>query len=211
MTVFYRKYKSYKEYLEHQASKLDILLKKRKSKWNKCVRSECFDQRVRKFINIFEKYILYMKEGKVLCLGARNGAEVKALRKLGFKDAIGIDLNPGKSNRYVIKGDFHDMPFEDNSFDNVFTNSLDHIFDIDKLSKEIHRVLIPSGILILEIAHFLDFEEKNRLSELSDSKLYESFCCDNFKDIKNAFNDMSIVAKWNKNNERMIIILKNKK
>ena len=135
MAIFYREYEDYDAYLKHQAVKLSKMLKKKKRQVVLSSRVE----RSKKFQKIFKAYVPYMIDGKVLCLGARNGAEVMALRDMGFEDSIGIDLNPGNDNPYVIKGDFHNMDFEDNSFHNVFTNALDHIFDIRKLSKEISR------------------------------------------------------------------------
>jgi SAM-dependent methyltransferase len=212
MTIFYRKYSNYIDYLNHQASKMDKLLKKKYKFAQRAqrVRPEYFDQRVKKFLSHFKMYSSDMKPGKILCLGARNGAEVKAFRKMGFKNSIGIDLNPGKNNEYVIKGDFHNMEFKDNTFENVFTNSLDHIFDIRKLSKEINRILVPSGILILEISHFLDFKEKNRQEDLNNKKKYESFCCDNFDDIKEGFEEMEIVRKGEFKEKKLFVILKNK-
>jgi len=208
MTIFYREYDNYKEYLAHQASKLDVLLKK-KNKWTQCVRPECFDKRVRKFTKNLKRYLPYLIEGNVLCLGARNGAEVKAFRRLGVKEAIGIDLNPGEDNKYVIHGDFHNMEFEDNSFQNVFTNSLDHILDIRKLSKEIHRILVPSGRIVLEISHFLDFEEENRQEDLKKENKYESFCCDNFRDIEDGFKEMKVIRKKEVAARRLMVVLEN--
>src|SRR5207302_10695829 len=64
--------------------------------------------------------------------------------------AIGIDLNPGKENRYVVHGDFHDLQYAPNSIDVVYTNSLDHAFDIDRIATEILKVLKPDGLLIVE-------------------------------------------------------------
>ena len=89
-------------------------------------------------------------ENNVLCLAARLGTEVKAFLDLGCF-AVGLDLNPGKDNKYVVTGDFHDIQFPDHSVDIVFCNSLDHAFDIHKLMTEIRRVLKPQGKLILEI------------------------------------------------------------
>ena len=85
-----------------------------------------------------------------LCLAARLGTEVKSFIDLGCF-AVGIDLNPGKENKYVVVGDFHDLQFADKSVDVVFSNSLDHAFDFTKLIKEIKRVLSPDGFLILEL------------------------------------------------------------
>jgi SAM-dependent methyltransferase len=85
----------------------------------------------------------------VLCLAARLGTEVKAFLDLGCF-AVGIDLNPGPENRYVLHGDFHDLQFATASADVVFTNSLDHVYSLDRLLGEIARVLKPGGLLIVE-------------------------------------------------------------
>lgn len=92
------------------------------------------------------------KGSNVLCLGARQGTEVKAFLDLGCF-AVGIDLCPGKENKFVLFGDFHDLQFPAESADVIFTNSLDHLFDAKKLLDEITRVLKPGGILIIEAIH----------------------------------------------------------
>ena len=43
---------------------------------------------------------------------ARPGTEVEALMGLGYF-AVGIDLDPGADNRYVLPGDFHNIIFAD--------------------------------------------------------------------------------------------------
>jgi len=208
MTLYYRKYDSYKEYVKHQSSKLDKMLKK-KNKSTQKVRPECFFKRVRYFQSNLEKFCPYMVEGKLLCLGARTGAEVKAFMRLGFKDSIGIDLNPGKDNPYVIKGDFHNMPFKDSSFNNVFTNSLDHIFDIRKLSREVNRVLVNGGKLIMEISHFLDFNREGRKKQLESGKIYESFCFDDFKDIENGFKEFKLKHTEEFQGKKIMVVFEN--
>jgi SAM-dependent methyltransferase len=85
----------------------------------------------------------------VLCLAARLGTEVKAFADLGCF-AIGIDLNPGPHNQYVVHGDFHQLQFPDASADVVFTNSLDHCFDARRVLDEVRRVLKPEGRFIVE-------------------------------------------------------------
>ena len=87
----------------------------------------------------------------VLCLAARIGTEVKSFLDLGCF-AVGIDLNPGPENRYVLHGDFHDLQFASGSVDLVFTNSLDHAFSVDRLIAESARVLKPDGLLLLEVS-----------------------------------------------------------
>jgi len=137
-----KKYKSYAEYIEHQKSKLKSiyphLIQEYDPKYRKALRERLKKQNI-------------IKPGmKVLCLAARMGTEVKSFLDLGCF-AIGIDLNPGKENKYVVYGDFHNLQFPDHNVDAIFTNSLDHALDFDKIIKEIKRVLKPRGFLILEI------------------------------------------------------------
>ena len=83
MTVHKREYKDYNEYLNKQSAKLNYLLSK-KNYWSQRVRPECFHKTRRKFIKRLKKISKYIKGNRVLCLGARTGAEVSAFRKLGF-------------------------------------------------------------------------------------------------------------------------------
>ena len=106
--------------------------------------------RRRKFQRIFEKAKIDLTPGKILCLGARTGCEVIGARNAGFKDSMGIELHP--IGDIVIKGDWHNIPFPDESFENTFSNSIDHCYDIAKLVKEIHRVLKPKGRVYLMLS-----------------------------------------------------------
>ncbi len=64
--------------------------------------------------------------------------------------AIGIDLNPGAGNPWVLTGDFHELLFRDDIVDVVFTNSVDHALDVGRMANEARRVLTPSGQFIVE-------------------------------------------------------------
>lgn len=88
---------------------------------------------------------------RVLCLAARMGGEVRAFTQLGAL-AVGVDLYPGKDNKYVLTGDFHHLQFASHTFDIVFTNSMDHAFDLGAVAREVCRVLVPGGQFYLEIA-----------------------------------------------------------
>jgi SAM-dependent methyltransferase len=66
--------------------------------------------------------------------------------------AVGIDLEPGDGREYVLKGDFHRTVFPDQSVDHVFTNSLDHAFDLDFVLAEVARVLKTDGRFVVEVA-----------------------------------------------------------
>lgn len=147
-----RTYRSYDEYLDHQASKLE--------------------QRAAFVHGSSEKRYRHMRErfgeiaaaaqlsGTALCLGARLGEEVRAFRNLGLV-AIGIDLNPGEQNPYCIYGDFHHLQFPDNVFDLVYSNTLDHVLDLDKFMKEAVRVTKPTGSIYFDLSG--GFEETGAL------------------------------------------------
>lgn len=135
-----RRYESYDDYVRHQASKLAGVAERLRETeaWD-------FDQ----FLERFTACRPLAEMRNVLCLGARLGTEVRALHRLGHF-AVGIDLNPGDENPYVLPGDFHALVFPDASVDAVFTNALDHVFDLERMIGETRRVLRPGGILLAE-------------------------------------------------------------
>jgi len=85
----------------------------------------------------------------VICLGARGGAEVRAFLSLGCV-AVGVDLNPGEANSYVLPGDFHYLAYGHGTVATVFTNALDHCYELDRVLAEVHRVLMPDGTFLVE-------------------------------------------------------------
>ena len=142
-----RRYESYDQYVEHQASKLDKVIDRLQ---------ENQDEVLREFLERFRACSQLRDVGSVLCLGARLGTEVQALHLLGHF-AVGIDLNPGPDNPYVLPGDFHKLVFADDSVDGVYTNTLDHVFDLEKFMSEVRRVLRPGGKFLAEFE--VGFEE----------------------------------------------------
>ncbi len=86
---------------------------------------------------------------RVLCLGARLGGEVAAFRDLGAF-AVGVDLNPGRDNPWVMFGDFQHLQFPDGVVDVAYSNSLDHAFDLSRMLAEVWRVLTADGRLVVE-------------------------------------------------------------
>lgn len=133
-----RGYDSYEAYLEHQKAKLETHDFGRYD--------EEFRATLRERLSALE---IDWPGRSVLCLAARIGTEVKAFLDLGAF-AVGIDLNPGADNRYVVHGDFHDLQFAPGSIDVVYTNSLDHAFDIDRIAREVLKVLKPDGVFLVE-------------------------------------------------------------
>ncbi len=136
-----RRYPDYETYIEHQKTKFSALRSK-----SILGHDERFH---RALCERLAELPLELQGRGVLCLAARQGSEVRAFIDQGAF-AVGIDLNPGRSNSYVVTGDFHDLQFADESVDLVYTNSLDHAFDLQKILAEVKRVLKPDGGLIVE-------------------------------------------------------------
>ena len=135
-------YKTYKDYLLHQAAKTTDPY--RREKWL----GKEWDIKLDGFKKIFiEKEELLKECRNVLCVGARTGQEVVALKDLGYH-AVGIDLIPCAP--HVIHGDMHNLEFENNSFDCVFSNVFDHSLHPEKKCSEIERVLSPDGVIIMQ-------------------------------------------------------------
>lgn len=145
--ISFRRYSSYDEYIAHQASKLKIVSDRLAEN------EELFYQ---EFISRLGSCGPLKDKKSVLCLAARVGTEVRALISLGHF-AVGIDLEPGSANAYVLPGDFHKLVFADNSIDAVYCNSLDHVFDLARVVSEVRRVLLPGGIFVADL--FAGYEE----------------------------------------------------
>jgi len=183
MESFKKQYGDYQEYVNHQKGKLD-----KENYW-----IEGFDENYSKILKerLLDDFVFCdLKKGNVLCLGARLGGEVRAFISRGCF-AVGIDLNPGKNNRNVLQGDFHDIQFPNKSVDIIFSNSLDHSFDFEKVVGEIKRVLNKGGFLILEIA--------KGYKEGTNTGPYEAFHWAKTKDMINFIEDQgfTLIRKEN--------------
>lgn len=133
-----RAYEGYEEYVRHQAAKLDTLQLKG------------YDSRYRRKLRFrLEGDGVEWRGQSVLCLGARIGTEVKAFVDEGAF-AIGLDLNPGPGNRFVVVGDFHEIQYADACVDAIFSNSLDHSRELSSMLCEVGRVLKEGGLFIVE-------------------------------------------------------------
>lgn len=143
----YRDYSSYEEYVSHQSQKFSEILKMQGGVSNRIILwyRKTFYDRFR-----YLPFIL-KKDAKILCLGARQGTEVEVLRDIGYKNSIGLDLNPGPDNPYVEKGDFMNLAYLDDSIDMVYSNCVDHAYDLSKFFQEHARVLKPGGYAIYDI------------------------------------------------------------
>jgi len=139
-----KEYENREEYKEHQISKTSQP-KLRKRLKGKAEKREAI------FKHNFEFAAQYgcIKEGqRALCMGARLGEEVRVLKDMGV-DALGIDLVPYGED--VIEMDFTDLEFQGETFDIVYSNSLDHTDDMDTFLEEAFRVLKHKGFIIFDI------------------------------------------------------------
>ncbi|MFM6113613.1 MAG: class I SAM-dependent methyltransferase [Sphaerospermopsis kisseleviana] len=133
---------SYDQYIKLQKSKLEYLdLSSHEKKFRTSLRQRLSELHSQDYIKPSNR--------TALCLGARLGAEVAAFRDLGYF-AVGVDLNPGNNNPYVMYGDFHKLEFSDNSVDVIYSNSLDHCYELKLILSEIKRLLKNDGYLIIE-------------------------------------------------------------
>ncbi|CAO2829389.1 unnamed protein product [Amaranthus hypochondriacus] len=140
-------YTSYESYIQKQLNK--TLNPKLRHIWT----TRDWDRKIRVFSIFFTQLkssSLLSNSSKALCIGARVGQEVEALRRVGVSDSIGIDLVPCPP--LVIHGDFHHQPFPDDSFDFEFSNVFDHALYPEKFVGEIERTLKPGGVCVLHVA-----------------------------------------------------------
>ena len=144
----YRDYENYEEYLTHQKQKLDEMLKLNGGFTNQVIAS--YRQKFYSRFKVLPQYL--SKSACIICAGARQGTEVEVLQDLGFKNAYGIDLNPGPDNQWVRPGDFMKLENADNSVDMIYSNCLDHAFDLDAMFQEHARVLKPDGFVLYDIS-----------------------------------------------------------
>ena len=190
----FNRHSSYEDYVKKQIEK--TLDPKRISRWKGVEQQTKIDG----FESLFkrnEEYITNKK--KALCLGSRTGQEVFVLRKLGM-EAIGIDLV--EFPPYTIKGDIHNLFYEDGIFDLVFTNILDHSLYLQKFISEMERVSTKGGIIILNIQENMTFDDYSE-NIINDSKpiieLFKNSSLLKSRKIKNTFDGMNRELIFEKN------------
>lgn len=137
-------YKSYDFYIQRQLNK--TLNPRLRTIWM----TRDWDRKIKVFSRFFQdlkRQGLLSNDSKCLCVGARVGQEVEALKRVGVTDSVGMDLVPYPP--LVVKGDFHHQPFDDETFDFEFSNVFDHALYPEKFVGEIERTLRPGGLCVL--------------------------------------------------------------
>ncbi|KAB2090758.1 hypothetical protein ES319_A03G143400v1 [Gossypium barbadense] len=140
-------YTSYDAYIQRQLNK--TLNPKLRKIWM----TRDWDRKIHvlsNFLRELQLQNLLSNSSKSLCIGARVGQEVEALKRVGVSDSVGIDLVP--SPPLVLKGDFHNQPFDNETFDFEFSNVFDHALYPRKFVGEIERTLKPDGVCVLHVA-----------------------------------------------------------
>lgn len=185
--IYHRRYRSYNDYIYMQGYK---------ARNHKEYLLSSNNKREKDFIMYFERFRKYMADGKILCLGARTGCEVRAAIKYGFHNSFGIDIHPLCGS--VIKADWHYLPFGDSTFENIFTNSLDHCLYFMRLASEIKRVLVPFGVFVFETHSNYAFDSRIPGDEVNNLELHNrhplnSMFWDSIDDVIKVFIELGFV------------------
>lgn len=96
------------------------------------------------------------KAGRVLDVGCLDGTIGALFMEMG-NDVYGVDASEPAIAKALergikaVRGNVEErFPFDNEMFDAVFAGEIvEHIFDIDMMLSEIHRVLKPNGILVV--------------------------------------------------------------
>ncbi|MBF0327727.1 MAG: class I SAM-dependent methyltransferase [Nitrospirae bacterium] len=99
----------------------------------------------------------------VLDIGAYASEILCILKRIGYADLTGIDLNPNivrmpyaDNIRYIVSNFMH-TPFEDSSFAAITSISvIEHGFNAQALLAEISRLLQPGGFFIASVDYWPD-------------------------------------------------------
>lgn len=94
---------------------------------------------------------------KFLDLGCGDGSFLEYLKKETQFQLVGVDSSKlqikkcNSKNLKVIRADIEiDLPFEDNSFDIVYSGEvIEHLYNPDFFLQEVKRILKPKGYLLL--------------------------------------------------------------
>ena len=143
-----REYASYDQYVEHQGLKYSVMLERTGGNPTRAL----VVYRTKFWLRFRRLGKLLPKDATIVCAGARDGTEVEVWRDLGYTKAVGYDLNPGPGNSLVREGDFNHLPLGDASVDAVYSNCVDHAFDLDMMFTEARRILKPGGFFLYDIS-----------------------------------------------------------
>lgn len=126
----------------------------KESAW--ATKDEQYQKLLKDSINYLACKLVNNPDLKILDLGCGDGFGISVFKSHGFNNVIGIDIHPEKIKlaqklgHNAFEGDIHELPFDDEEFDVVFTShTLEHSYDIKKVIKEIKRVIRKNGCLFI--------------------------------------------------------------
>tara|TARA_Y100000768_G_scaffold388122_1_gene382321 strand:+ start:2440 stop:3087 length:648 start_codon:yes stop_codon:yes gene_type:complete len=190
----FNRHKTYEDYINKQLEK--TLDPNRIKKW----RGKEWQTKVDGFRHLFKRNKEFLQNKKnSICLGARTGQEVFVLRELGL-DSIGIDLV--EFPPYTVKGDIHNLEFDNEKFDLIFTNILDHSLYLEKFISEMERVCMKNGIIILNSQENMpgdDYSENVINDPETIINLFKNSTLIKNRKIKNTFDSMNRELVFRKN------------
>lgn len=112
-------------------------------------RSSPLQKRTQIFVDQIDQMVKFAGKD-VLCIGSRNAEELQYIVSKQANSAIGIDLH--SNNDLVMVMDMHNMTFEDNRFDLIYSShSLEHSFDPRSVVTEISRVAREGAVVAIEV------------------------------------------------------------
>jgi len=125
------------------------------------------------FGNRFKEFLTQQQHGKVLDIGCATGTFLTVAQENGW-EAVGIDMSEWAYN-YLRKGGFNSIyqctleeaEFPDEYFNAVhLSHILEHIPDPGSFLIEIHRILEPKGLVIIEVPNESKFPWNYKLIQL---------------------------------------------
>lgn len=143
---------------------------------------------------LIKRYNINAKH-KLLELGCGRGEFLYAFQSLGI-NGYGVDISDSakkicdKEKIFCIDFLKEKIPFEDNSFDVVYSKSfIEHFYYPEEIFKEIYRVLKPSGIIInltpdWEAVYKNFYEDFTHRTPFTIDSLRDIYLIHNFKEVK---------------------------
>jgi len=131
-----------------------------------------------------------LKQGmKMLEPGCGRGEFLSNFKDLGL-DVVGVDISTEASDFEndlevkVCNVDQENLPFDDNSFDVIFSKSfIEHLYHPEKYLEEAYRVLKPNGLLLTLVpdwesqykTYFDDFTHRTPFTKISLNDAYKMY------------------------------------
>lgn len=137
-----------------------------------------------------------LPKGRVLDIGCASGRDAKLLVEQGY-EVVGIDLSTellkmareNVPSVQFLEADMLELPFEDNSFDGIWSAAVVHhlkVSDMPTAIKEMYRVLKPGGVVFIgtksgEGEKYIkeeEFDGAERFFTYIDAETLENMCSD---------------------------------